>query len=153
MTAECGQWQKPWPDVPAPAIFVPLTGLSLVCWGPDLNTCCRCGLSSAKKREDFPCCKCWQHSQCSPGPAGLLCCLATVLARVQPGTTLTPSSFSAKLLSAPACAELIAPLEQEFALSFITFIEFQATPGPFFHPVEALLKGGQSCQHIHVSAQ
>lgn len=68
-------------------------------------------------------------------------------------STLTPSSFSAKLLSAPACAELIGPLGQEFAFSFITFIEFQAIPGPFFHPVEALLKGGQSCQHIHSSAQ
>lgn len=50
-------------------------------------------------------------------------------------STLIPSSFSAKLLSAPACAELIPPLGQEFALSFITLIEFQAIhPGPCFHP-------------------
>lgn len=136
-------------------IFVPFTGLSLVCWRSQIWTRAPGVASPVLRRGRIS----------PPGGAGSIpsagqAPLASFAAWPRRwlmsnlASTLTPSSFSAKLLSAPACAELILPLGQEFALSFIAFIEFQTIlPGPFFHAVEVSLKGGQSCQHIHSSAQ
>lgn len=90
-------------------ILVPFTGLSVrervgvwVCWSPDLDTCFRCGLSSAKNRENFPSCRCWEIPSAAQALLASFAARPPLLAHVQPGVHPDPQLLLSQTAFSPS---------------------------------------------------